>query len=185
MPPMLSKTLMALVLLLCVTPCVYVLAVLVWDQFYTYRMMTRGFLVSNLITGAVLYVLWILLWRREVRWTLARRVRTLACLAVAAIPAALVYGACALLSEPEVGMLLAGLTWAAGWLGATTIIWRETPLERAQRSKGSGEFTVRCPSCEYEMTGLHEARCPECGTSYTLDQLLGAQVKEDPLSAKP
>ncbi len=33
------------------------------------------------------------------------------------------------------------------------------------------EPCLRCPACEYNMTGLYEARCPECGKLYTLDQL--------------
>ncbi len=34
---------------------------------------------------------------------------------------------------------------------------------------------INCPSCDYSMVGLHESRCPECGTRYTLDELLFKQ----------
>jgi len=38
-----------------------------------------------------------------------------------------------------------------------------------------GRLDLRCPSCNYRMVGLHESRCPECGTGYTLDELLAHQ----------
>lgn len=37
------------------------------------------------------------------------------------------------------------------------------------------EAVVRCARCEHSMVGLREAVCPECGQSYTLDELLAAQ----------
>ena len=36
------------------------------------------------------------------------------------------------------------------------------------------EFPI-CPKCGYAMKGLTVARCPECGTEYTLDSLWLAQ----------
>lgn len=38
-----------------------------------------------------------------------------------------------------------------------------------------GILALRCPACEYSMVGLKEARCPECGHVYTLDELVGQQ----------
>ena len=32
---------------------------------------------------------------------------------------------------------------------------------------------VPCPSCGYNLRGLREARCPECGSSFTIEQLVG------------
>jgi hypothetical protein len=32
-----------------------------------------------------------------------------------------------------------------------------------------------CMHCGYAMKGLFDARCPECGASYTLDELWNAQ----------
>ncbi len=31
---------------------------------------------------------------------------------------------------------------------------------------------VPCPSCGYNLRGLREARCPECGSSFTIEQLV-------------
>jgi hypothetical protein len=25
---------------------------------------------------------------------------------------------------------------------------------------------LRCPACDYDLTGLHEHRCPECGAGF-------------------
>jgi DNA-directed RNA polymerase subunit RPC12/RpoP len=30
---------------------------------------------------------------------------------------------------------------------------------------------IACPSCGYNLRGLKEAKCPECGAEFTLDQL--------------
>jgi predicted Zn-ribbon and HTH transcriptional regulator len=37
---------------------------------------------------------------------------------------------------------------------------------------------MACPNCGYNLTGLREARCPECGSQFTLDELF-ARVTED------
>ena len=55
----------------------------------------------------------------------------------------------------------------------TVIIWRETALERAKRLGEVSESAFACPNCGYNMTGLRQARCPECGTQYSLDELFG------------
>lgn len=33
---------------------------------------------------------------------------------------------------------------------------------------------VPCPNCGYNLRGLKEARCPECGCEYTIEQLVTA-----------
>jgi rubrerythrin len=42
----------------------------------------------------------------------------------------------------------------------------------------SNRSNVSCPSCGYNLTGLNEARCPECGAKFTLDELFAAQPRE-------
>ena len=50
---------------------------------------------------------------------------------------------------------------------------------RAYRGKmmytPQGELNLNCPSCGYSMVGLEQSRCPECGTGYTLDELIQRQ----------
>jgi hypothetical protein len=65
------------------------------------------------------------------------------------------------------------------WVLATVLIWRETPQERMQRLAAGGAGTLACPICGYNMTGLREARCPECGVGMTLDELVAAQARRD------
>jgi hypothetical protein len=57
------------------------------------------------------------------------------------------------------------------WVQAAHRFARRRPLHNTQ----DGAIDLRCPSCGYRMVGLHESRCPECGTSYTLDELLARQ----------
>ena len=61
----------------------------------------------------------------------------------------------------------------------TVLIWRDTPVERLERFAAAGTDTVVCPICAYNLTGLHKCRCPECGSPFTLDQLLAAQSRRD------
>ncbi len=38
-----------------------------------------------------------------------------------------------------------------------------------------GRIVVECPNCRYSMVGLEGSTCPECGESYTIDQLIREQ----------
>jgi DNA-directed RNA polymerase subunit RPC12/RpoP len=60
------------------------------------------------------------------------------------------------------------------WLVGTTLAWRETASERAQRIQGTSGDALACPTCGYNLTGLRGTRCPECGTDFTLQELLSA-----------
>ncbi|MBN1513098.1 MAG: hypothetical protein JXB13_13875 [Phycisphaerae bacterium] len=50
---------------------------------------------------------------------------------------------------------------------------------RVRRGKNvftaEGHVNVNCPSCGYSMVGLEQSRCPECGSQYTLDELIRRQ----------
>jgi hypothetical protein len=46
---------------------------------------------------------------------------------------------------------------------------------RPMTNQSDGQVNVQCPNCSYRMVGLRESRCPECGTQYTLDELLAKQ----------
>jgi predicted amidophosphoribosyltransferase len=66
------------------------------------------------------------------------------------------------------------------WVLATVILWRETAAERlARMSRLVSHPTVLCPVCGYNLSGLREARCPECGGSFTLDELAASQPQRD------
>jgi hypothetical protein len=149
-----------------------------WMEFgptYDYRDRERlMFIVAGLFGWAFLAAWWFLLWRRSVRWNATRVQLTLACFVVAAIAGALI---AMLLDVGDrgfgsfVGSAAAPLLWLVG----TIFVWRETSTERAARASSSGRDAVTCPTCGYNLTGLKESRCPECGSQFTLDQILAAQ----------
>jgi hypothetical protein len=61
---------------------------------------------------------------------------------------------------------------------AVLLIWVQAARRHAHGPllrDPDGVLDVRCPTCGYRMVGLHESRCPECGTAYTLDDLLSRQ----------
>jgi hypothetical protein len=132
-------------------------------------------LFSGIATWACTATYWCLLWRRTVRWTWSRVIGTIASAGASAFGGLLI------------GWLLrdlgAGVSYFAGtsatmvvWLIATVLLWRETPEERAARLQAlGGGGGIVCPACGYNLTGLTEPRCPECGARYTLDELLAAQ----------
>jgi hypothetical protein len=124
---------------------------------------------------------WVLLWRGLVRWTRQRVLYT-----VLAAPLALLLGTLTGLAfvggvgmPAEPGMLVGGGVPPIAWVLATVLIWRETPQERIARLTAAGTENISCPVCGYNMTGLHESRCPECGAQFTLDELLQAQPHRD------
>lgn len=135
-------------------------------------------------TGVYAYiaVYWTLLWRGLVRWTTGRAMAT-----AAAGPAALLAGAAfgaiftgvAPGAPVQVAILVGGGIPPIVWTLATVLIWRETPRERAERLGGMASGGVVCPVCGYNLTGLREATCPECGSSFTLERLLAAQPARD------
>ena len=136
-----------------------------------------GLLAADIVTWGGVAVYWCALWRSTVRWS-PGRVRGTIGVAVAA--AALGHGISVILGTAGDGdgqgtefiLTIGGLLTVLLWLFATVLIWCDTPTARAARVGGSA---VTCPTCGYNLTGLGEARCPECGSRFTLDELLAAQ----------
>ena len=121
-------------------------------------------------TCAVIAVcVWILLWRKSVKWTLPLIGRT----AFIATP---------ILVTPI------GVYWSSGdqvldflyrvspvlalgvWLAGTSLAWRR-PAETLV-AHDSCAVSPFCPSCAYNLTGLREVRCPECGWASTVDDIV-------------
>jgi hypothetical protein len=119
---------------------------------------------------------WLTLWRDQVRWTPPRVMWSWLLIPIAlAVAAAAGVFIGSIVREPEVGVLIGGgVAPIVGVLGSV-LIWRETPAERLERLAAAGRDTVACPICGYNLTGLREARCPECGGQFTLEELLFAQ----------
>lgn len=138
--------------------------------------------VALLLLWAIVYAFvaayWILLWRRTVRWTRARLWRTGLASAVCLVGGVLFGAVCLTLNRtlPDPIAILAGGGFVPiVWVLATVLLWRETPAERLARLAASSAASVLCPLCGYDLRGLSAARCPECGTVFTLEELAAAQ----------
>ncbi|MHC4443676.1 MAG: hypothetical protein ACYTF1_02780 [Planctomycetota bacterium] len=141
------------------------------DPFY-------ALLWADIIAAFFVACYWIILWQNTVRWTQYRIIATvlssLGCLTIGSI-LGLVVGSFMEYEKAEFSVLFAGIFTILLWLITTILLWRETPTERAERVKLSAGDVIFCLKCGYNMTGLHQSKCPECGTKYTVDKLLAGQ----------
>ncbi|TVQ53444.1 MAG: hypothetical protein EA377_07985 [Phycisphaerales bacterium] len=133
-------------------------------------------------SGTFLFVLiyWLGLWGRHVNWAGGRRWKTILLGGAAigfTIPIAAVFG---FIIELSFGIFIGSLVAILVWLIGTTLIWKETSVERADRLRSRiGTNAIVCPSCGYNLTGLRESSCPECGAKFTLDQLFAGQPHQE------
>ena len=135
------------------------------------------------IVYAFVATYWILLWRSTVRWT-AARVRNTALAGLLALAGGSAFAAALLILSRAlpsgIAMLLGGGGVPIVWVLATVLLWRETPAERLARMTNLvNNPSVLCPVCGYNLSGLREARCPECGARFTLDELAAGQPQRD------
>lgn len=125
-----------------------------------------------LIAGAY----WLAIWRSSVNWT-ASRIRYTVWTVFAAGGCGLAVFFAIFLVAPlstELAAFLGSVIAILGWLIATVFLWRETPVERAQRLASLGAGNVACPACGYNLTGLKTTTCPECGASFSIQELVAA-----------
>jgi hypothetical protein len=140
------------------------------------------FIIADLVTWGFVALYWCLLWRQSVDWTGLRIGGTFLAAFGALLVGSVIGGvvdAAAFVGDESLGIFIGGIATISIWIAATIVIWRETSAERAQRLKRANKSAITCPTCGYNLTGLSEARCPECGTKYTLDELMARQVKVD------
>lgn len=135
---------------------------------------------ASLATAPVFAVLWTYIWRSDVVWSARRVGRTMVVFAVGSMAGVACYAICtSVRGYEEVGILAGTLWWMTIWMAGTALVWRETGVESSRR-KGTGpERVIPCPKCGYDLKGLAMARCPECGTEFTLDELFAAWVGQD------
>ncbi|MCG8407257.1 MAG: hypothetical protein MI923_18825 [Phycisphaerales bacterium] len=172
MSNLLARLLLSLILVF-VTPVVYILTYFIMDK--TLQSTDTGDLcIANVISALFLAFSWVLIWSRQVAWTPGRTILTYVAAMWSFFPAFFVAGLVLIVDEwaDELAVILGGMTWGVIWLASTVIIWRETTFERARRLSQVSKSTIACPKCGYNMTGLNHARCPECGTQYSLDEML-------------
>jgi uncharacterized paraquat-inducible protein A len=156
----------------------YLLIVVFMGQALGYRAEEEPFVVAGVGTWLAVAVYWSLLWRSSVRWNERRISRTIVGAFVAAGVSAIVWWIIMntlRMGDDTLGLFVAGVIAILLWLVATVFIWRETRVERAGRVSATVK-AITCPTCGYNLTGLSESRCPECGTKYTLDELFAGQA---------
>ena len=132
----------------------------------------------------VLYIFvggyWIMLWRDMVQWNF-QRVRLTAVATVVSLAGGLAVAlGCMAINRQlpaPIAVLIGGGTVPITWVLATVLIWRETSTERLTRLTAHGMPAISCPLCGYSLAGLTEARCPECGARFTLDQIILARPR--------
>jgi hypothetical protein len=63
----------------------------------------------------------------------------------------------------------------------TLILWLPA-IHRLEVGKAvlgrRGDINVNCPQCGYSLIGLRDLKCPECGETFTIDELIRAQGYE-------
>jgi hypothetical protein len=125
-----------------------------------------------LIAGAY----WLAIWHSSVNWT-TTRVRHTVWTVFAAGGCGLAVYFLTFLGAPldsEPAAFFGSVIAILGWLIATVFLWRETPVERAERLAKLGAGNVACPACGYNLTGLKTTTCPECGASFSIQELVAA-----------
>lgn len=133
-----------------------------------------GFLF--LISGAVYLIAMAWLWSRNMK----QRAFWYAGFVTVAMWA-LCIGLCVFIEEAVRGgeeMLIGCVVFMtiAGMFFVWVQAWRRYGRGRSKLHHEDGKLDVRCPECDYRMVGLHESRCPECGATFTLDELLSRQM---------
>ncbi len=172
MPPLLIRILLA-ILLWPLALALYLTTFLLLEHHIhdDYAIIWTGAVVALFVV-----VCWLELWRRHVRWTALRKRWTwIGSFGVVVVCTGIGYGSQLLLDrwDRSIGIFIASIMAITVWPIVMVWTWRETKSERADRVRQ----TLYCPRCDYNMTGLSESRCPECGTLYTLDELYAAQQR--------
>jgi hypothetical protein len=127
-------------------------------------------MATHLVCGLLITTWWLGSYRRAITWTGRLKRRTALITTVYLVLGVL---AGALPGEPDwvatlrfsLPLILTGL-----WFLVTAWLWQPHQSMILVERDRVRDF-VRCTSCGYSLVGLHEARCPECGESWTLERL--------------
>lgn len=172
MSQLLARIMLAIFMLPSAT-VVYVVTLMVVESrrifSYPYRTYAMWF-SAGVVSWLFIALYWTLLWRSSIQWTPQRVSRTLFASA-GAIAAGVVTGALLAPIDDDFGFFIGTVVAPLVWLILTTLAWRETRAERG----AAGQAALTCPTCGYNLTGLQSARCPECGTLFTVDELISRQ----------
>lgn len=134
-------------------------------------------LISLEVCAILTVSLWFFAWRRRVQWTRRKLGWTLGlALTLLAVPWVVLLFRWTFPSERSAESISYTLIQtlpffaAALWFIGTAWLWRRTDEITITRGElGDG---VLCPQCNYNLNGLKEVKCPECGWTSTVDQLV-------------
>ncbi len=179
MSRLLARIMLALLMLPRAATVYMVVLVLLMEILFLNTNDLTAFMATDLITAAFVGIYWTMLWRRAVRWSTRRITLTIISVVGATVISAGI-GASVSFVDDSFAVFVGGVTAILLWLTATVFIWRETTDERAVRLRSAGPEAIVCPSCGYNLTGLRQTACPECGASYTIDELVASQPSREP-----
>jgi hypothetical protein len=130
------------------------------------------------LCGVVTVAIWLFAFRRHLLPRAWRLIYSIAALVGVTAASSIVGAFLAALVRRDEEVVIVGMTFVGlgVWIILIGAIWRLTPEERLAARRQAGRIQVRCVTCGYSMVGLREARCPECGRAYTLDELIAGQV---------
>jgi hypothetical protein len=174
MSRLLSKIMLAMLMLPLAAALYVVVITSSVELWLDYSHEIAMFVVATIAAWIFIAVYWTLLWRRTVRWTQWRIGLTLAAAVVGSAVGAAGGAVCGMVDD-GLGAFLGGVTTILFWLLCTVLIWRETAGERVERLRARSPEAMVCPSCGYNLMGLRQTTCPECGASYTIDELTALQ----------
>ncbi len=82
----------------------------------------------------------------------------------------------------DIGVLLLVVVTVAAAALFAFLVWRSGYVRGWRAARHTPPI---CPACGYNMTGLSECRCPECGAAYRLDQLWRMPIHWDQHRGQP
>jgi len=164
-------------------PALFFIVVLLLDDFFSLHDQL-AFTIGYAVCGIVAISIWLLAWRRAVCWTPRRTWMT-------ALLVAAVFASAFSPFVPDIHDIVDTVikVWPtlmlAVWFAGTAWVWRLqpgecspdqlelTPANALQKTLStSSALSVPCGKCSYDLRGLREARCPECGWTTTVDVLV-------------
>lgn len=178
MSRLLSRIMLALLMLPLAAVLYGVVVVILVEMVFTFSYDFWAFIVTDLVTAGFVGTYWTRLWRGTVRWS-TRRITLTVTSALGASVVSAGIGVIVWFVDDSFAAFVGGVSAILLWLTATVFIWRETTDERAMRLRSAGTEAIVCPSCGYNLTGLRQTACPECGASYTIDELVASQPSRE------
>lgn len=170
-----SRTIAKLLLSILLMPLMavlYIASMVIVERSVGWRNESFVFTIAGLVTAVISLGYWYLVWRSSVVWTPRRIGATLG-----AVCGATVFGGVIavvverLMMEEGFGVFLGSSFGMLACLIASVFVWRESSAERAARLAKLGIGAVACPACGYNLTGLKTTTCPECGGSFSIQEL--------------